>query len=73
MKSPSGAPVANARMVIKNTSNSEMKSVVVNSDGTFALTDLAPGTSARGTAMLRWIVTGKDGKLFDRIHTQVET
>jgi len=28
VKSASGLPVANARMVIKNTSNSEMKSVI---------------------------------------------
>src|SRR5215471_14862194 len=44
VKSPLGAPVANARVLIKNTSNSEMKSMTVSSTGTFALTDLAPGT-----------------------------
>src|SRR6266568_3459385 len=32
---PSGAPVAHARLVLKNSTNSDIRSVTVNSDGTY--------------------------------------
>ena len=42
--SPSGAPVANARLVLKNSATSDTRSVTVNSDGTYLVADLLPGT-----------------------------
>lgn len=42
--SPSGAPVANARLAIKNSTNTAARSVTVSSDGTYLVTNLSPGT-----------------------------
>src|SRR6266566_62656 len=42
--SSSGAPVANARLMLKNIANSDTRSAMVNSDGTYSVADLAPGT-----------------------------
>jgi hypothetical protein len=62
VKSPSGVPVANARLVIKNTGNNLVKTVPVNSDGSFTVSDLSPGTyeitaSKQGFADVRTTVT----------------
>lgn len=62
VRSPSGAPVANARVLLKDTSNGDMKSVMANSDGSFALTHLSPGTYEitvlkQGFADIRTIIT----------------
>lgn len=40
--SPSGSPVANARLVLKN--GSDTRSATVNSDGAYLIANLAPGT-----------------------------
>ncbi|PYX59287.1 MAG: hypothetical protein DMG76_06190 [Acidobacteria bacterium] len=42
--SPSGTPVANARLVLKNSANSDTTSATGNSDGTYLVPDLSPGT-----------------------------
>jgi len=42
--SPSGIPVAHARLVLKDSTSSDMRSVTVNSDGTYLVPDLSPGT-----------------------------
>jgi Carboxypeptidase regulatory-like domain/TonB dependent receptor len=42
--SSSGIAVANARLVIKNSTASDTRSVVGNSDGTYLITNLSPGT-----------------------------
>jgi hypothetical protein len=42
--SPSGTPVVNARLVLKNSANSDTRSVTGNSDGTYLVGNLAPGT-----------------------------
>jgi hypothetical protein len=42
--SSSGTAVANARLVIKNSTASDTRSVVGNSDGTYLITNLSPGT-----------------------------
>src|SRR5215472_8907048 len=62
VRSPSGAPVANARVLLNDTSNGEMKSVVANSDGSFVLSHLSPGTyeitaSKQGFGDIRTIIT----------------
>ena len=65
--SPSGAPVANARLVLKNKASFDARSVTVNSDGTYLVTDLLPGTyeitaSAQGSADARaTVVISADG------------
>src|SRR6266568_9342562 len=41
--SSSGTPVANARLVLKNSANSDTTSATVNSDGTYLVPDLSPG------------------------------
>jgi len=53
--SPSGIPVAHARLVLKDSTSSDMRSVTVNSDGTYLVANLLPGTyeitaSAQGFA-----------------------
>jgi len=53
--SPSGTPVANARLVLKNSTSSDIRSATVKSDGTYLLANLLPGTyeiiaSAQGFA-----------------------
>jgi hypothetical protein len=66
--SPSGAPVANARLVLKNSASSETRSVTVNSDGTYMVPNLLPGTyeitaSAQGFAYAHaTVVISADGK-----------
>ena len=42
--SPSGTPVSNARLVLRNIASSDKRSVMVNSDGTYLIGDLLPGT-----------------------------
>jgi hypothetical protein len=42
--SPSGAPVANARLVLKNVARSDVRSVTLSSDGTYTAVNLLPGT-----------------------------
>ena len=41
--SQSGTPIANARLVVKNSANSDTRSVTANSDGTYSVADLLPG------------------------------
>ncbi len=53
--SPSGTPVANARLVLKNSTSSDIRSATVKSDGTYLVANLLPGTyeiiaSAQGFA-----------------------
>ncbi len=53
--SPSDTPVANARLVLKNSTSSDIRSATVKSDGTYLLANLLPGTyeiiaSAQGFA-----------------------
>jgi hypothetical protein len=43
VKSSSGAAIANARVLLKDTANDETKSVMSNAEGSFALTHLSPG------------------------------
>jgi Carboxypeptidase regulatory-like domain/TonB dependent receptor-like, beta-barrel len=42
--SPSGAPLANARLVLKNIARSDVRPVTLNSDGTYTAVNLLPGT-----------------------------
>jgi hypothetical protein len=42
--SPSGTPVANARLVLKNSANSDTRSLTANNDGAYLVGNLAPGT-----------------------------
>jgi hypothetical protein len=42
--SPSGSPVANARLALKNSASSDTRSATVNSDGIYLVGNLAPGT-----------------------------
>jgi Carboxypeptidase regulatory-like domain len=42
--SPSGASVANARLVLKNVARSDVRSVTLNSDGTYTAVNFLPGT-----------------------------
>ncbi len=42
--SAAGAPVANARLAIRNSTSSDTRSVTVNSDGAYLVTNLSPGT-----------------------------
>ncbi|MFY9558665.1 MAG: TonB-dependent receptor [Terriglobales bacterium] len=42
--SPSGTPVGDARLVLKNGASSDVRSVTVNGDGTYLVADLVPGT-----------------------------
>jgi len=42
--SPSGAPVSNARLVLKNSASFDTTSVTVSSDGTYLFGSLSPGT-----------------------------
>jgi len=66
--SPSGAPVPNARLVLKNTRSSDIRSVTVNSDGAYLVAKLSPGTyeitaSAQGFADVHTAVAiSADGK-----------
>src|SRR5467141_2466611 len=53
--SSSGAPVANARLILKNITTSSLRSITVNSDGSYLVANLVPGTyeitaSAQGFA-----------------------
>ena len=62
VKSSSGAPVANAQVLLKDTSNGETKSVTSSTEGSFALNHLSPGTyeitvSKQGFADRRTTVT----------------
>src|SRR5256885_2204246 len=41
---PSGAPVANARVVIKNNTSSDVRSATVNGDGTYLVVKLLADT-----------------------------
>jgi hypothetical protein len=66
--SPSGAPVPNAWLVLKNTRSSDIRSVTVNSDGAYLVAKLSPGTyeitaSAQGFADVHTTVAiSADGK-----------
>ena len=42
--SPAGIPVPNARLVIKNTATNEIRSLTVNSDGSYLVPDISTGT-----------------------------
>jgi hypothetical protein len=42
--SPSGNPITNARLAIKNSTNNDIKFVTANSDGTYLVSNLLPGT-----------------------------
>jgi len=44
VSSSSGTPVANARLILKNSGSPEIRTVIINSDGTFLIGDLAPAT-----------------------------
>jgi hypothetical protein len=62
VKSSSGEPITNARLVIKDLTNNEVKSATTNSNGSFAVTNLATGTyeimaSKQGFASVRMTVT----------------
>src|SRR5438309_10733699 len=63
-----GAPVANARLVLKNITSSDIRSVTVNSDGSYLVANLLPGTyeitaSAQGCAEAHTTVEiSADGK-----------
>lgn len=53
--SRSGVPVAHARLVLKNSTSTDIRSVTLNSDGTYRVANLLPGTyeitaSAQGFA-----------------------
>ena len=53
--SSSGSPVPNARLILKNATSSDTRSVTVNTDGTYLVANLLPGTyeiaaSAKGFA-----------------------
>ena len=61
VKSSSGVPVANVNLVIKNSANGEVKTVAVNSEGSFAVSDLSPGTYE--------IIASRQG--FADVHTTV--
>src|SRR5258708_33520494 len=41
--STSGAPIANARVTVKNPASGETKSIAVTEDGSFTFANLAPG------------------------------
>jgi len=66
--SPSGAPVPNARLVLKNTRSSDIRSVTVHNDGAYLVAKLSPGTyeitaSAQGFADVHTTVAiSADGK-----------
>jgi len=67
--SPSGTPVANARLVLKNSANSDTTSATGNSDGTYLVPNLSPGTyqitaSAQGFVDAHTtVVIGAESKL----------
>ena len=42
--SSSGTPVANARLILKNITTSSVRSIAVNSDGSYLVANLVPGT-----------------------------
>ena len=42
--SRSGVPVAHARLVLKNSTSPDIRSVTVSSDGTYRVANLLPGT-----------------------------
>src|SRR5215469_9555024 len=44
VRSQAGVPVANVRLAIKNTASDEVKTVAVNRDGSFTVSNLPPGT-----------------------------
>src|SRR5215470_18949555 len=44
VKNPSGIPLQDVYVVIKNTANNEVKTMVVDRDGSFSVRNLAPGT-----------------------------
>src|SRR5215472_9837957 len=44
VKSSSGAPIANAQVLLKETANGETKSVMSNTEGSFTFNHLSPGT-----------------------------
>src|SRR5437016_4019065 len=66
--SSSGAPVANARLILKNITTSSVRSITVNSDGSYLVANLVPGTyeitaSAQGFAEAHTTVgISADGK-----------
>jgi hypothetical protein len=66
--SPSGVPVAHARLVIKSSTGSDARSATVNSDGTYLVRNVEPGTyeitaSAQGFEDTRATVAiSSDGK-----------
>src|SRR6266567_4308271 len=66
--SSSGTPVANARLALKNITSSSVRSITVNSDGSYLVANLVPGTyeitaSAQGFAEAHTTVgISADGK-----------
>ena len=66
--SSSGTPVANARLALKNITSSSVRSITVNSDGSYLVANLVPGTyeitaSAQGFAEAHTTVEiSADGK-----------
>jgi len=77
--SPSGTPVANARLVLKNSANSDTTSATGNSDGTYLVPNLSPGTyqitaSAQGFVDAHTtVVIGAQSKLVVNLVMQPES
>jgi hypothetical protein len=77
--SSSGTPVAAARLVLKNSANSDTRSTTANSDGTYLIENLLPGTyeltaSAQGFADARATVTiSSDGSAVVNLVMQAGT
>jgi len=79
--STTGAPIANARLTIKNTANGDTKIIAANQDGSFALPNLSPGifeitASAPSFADARTTVTltaGTDRRADIVMHTKSST
>jgi hypothetical protein len=65
--SSSGSPVANARLVLKTITSSDIRSETVNSDGSYLVANLLPGTyeitvAAHGFADAHTRVASDKGK-----------
>src|SRR2546423_8485942 len=77
--SSSGTSVANARLILKNIKTSSVRSITVNSDGSYLVANLVPGTyeitaSARGFAEAHTTVEiSADGKPVVNFVMQVGT
>jgi hypothetical protein len=66
VKAPSGSPIPNAQISVRNTANGDAASITPNQDGSYSLADLPPGTylvtaSAPGYAQASTTVTIPDG------------